>query len=428
MQKIKDFCKRHRLLWLTLLVALAAAAVAAWAGFDLGQRVDNQPVYEIVNDDYTRTVVIPATADAATQDDGTTGLYLPVPIKSGQRIYGVRLDLTTHNWAFRHGTLYAALLDADGNAVANGELDCITIKDNTFAAITFDAPYTAPGTADAEEDYDLANPNMTLRLWYTPGDDWDVYHMLGLWTDADTSQQMTRRNANGTTDSIVGHPALQYVVNDSGSWSHVISRLLGVLTFAAVVAGFILLTHRAKLWQVVLVCGAVLGVAFAFLTPPLVGPDEYTHLAKCYRQSSTLLGQPVADDDDMLLVRSCDAPYFKNHTGDIGIYAYKEMLEHLGDAGCSGETTVSSDTYVTADPINNTLYLGQIAGITLARMMGLGFHGMLLLGRLCNLALYLALAAAAVNIAPQRLRGIFAGAALLAQPLSLIHISEPTRP
>ena len=53
MQKIKDFCKRHRLLWLTLLVALAAAAVAAWAGFDLGQRVDNQPVYEIVNDDYT---------------------------------------------------------------------------------------------------------------------------------------------------------------------------------------------------------------------------------------------------------------------------------------------------------------------------------------------------------------------------------------
>ena len=52
-------------------------------------------------------------------------------------------------------------------------------------------------------------------------------------------------------------------------------------------------------------------------------------------------------------------------------------------------------------------------------MMGLGFHGMLLLGRLCNLALYLALAAAAVNIAPQRLRGIFAGVALLAQPLQL---------
>lgn len=82
MQKIKDFCKRHRLLWLTLLVALAAAAVAAWAGFDLGQRVDNQPVYEIVNDDYTRTVVIPATADAATQDDGHNRV---VPARSAQK-------------------------------------------------------------------------------------------------------------------------------------------------------------------------------------------------------------------------------------------------------------------------------------------------------------------------------------------------------
>ena len=46
---------------------------------------------------------------------------------------------------------------------------------------------------------------MCIRDRYTPGDDWDVYHLLGLWTDADTSQQMTRRNANGTTDSIVGH-------------------------------------------------------------------------------------------------------------------------------------------------------------------------------------------------------------------------------
>ena len=31
MQKIKDFCKRHRLLWLTLLVALAAAPGGARA-------------------------------------------------------------------------------------------------------------------------------------------------------------------------------------------------------------------------------------------------------------------------------------------------------------------------------------------------------------------------------------------------------------
>ena len=143
-----------------------------------------------------------------------------------------------------------------------------------------------------------------------------MYHLLGLWTDCRTSpdQQIDpSRNRKRHNGSIVGHPALQYVVNDSGSWSHVISRLLGVLTFAAVVAGFILLTHRAKLWQVVLVCGAVLGVAFAFLTPPFVGPDEYTHLPNV-TASQHIAGPAGGGRCDMLLVRSCECSLFQNHT------------------------------------------------------------------------------------------------------------------
>lgn len=414
MHTIWEFCKRYRLLWLGLLAAAAAGLTAAWAGFDLAQRVDGQPVYEIVNDEYTRTVVIPR---ADTPDAETIGLYLPLSLQSGQRIYGVRLNFTTHNWAFREGTLYAVLLDGSGAQAARGQLDCITIKDNTFAEIIFDAPFTAPGAG--ETDAVSSSADWTLRLYYTPGDGWDVYHVLGLWASADGTQVMTRENAVGTTDRLHGMAAVQYVTDYSGTWAHLLSAILGGLTFAAVAVGFVLLARRAPLRRTVLVCGALLGTAFAVLTPPLVAPDEYTHLAKCYRQSSVLLGQAVDDGDGCLLVRSCDAPYFQDHTGDIGIFAYKEMLEHLPDAGCSGETSVSSGIALSADPINNTLYLGQIAGITLARAVGLGFHGMLLAGRLGNLALYLGLSALAVGLAPQALRGIFACAALLAQPLQL---------
>ena len=32
-------------------------------------------------------------------------------------------------------------------------------------------------------------------------------------------------------------------------------------------------------------------------------------------------------------MRACDAPYFLNQTGDIGIFAYKTMGEHLLEAG-----------------------------------------------------------------------------------------------
>ena len=48
MQTVKSFFARHRQLFLTLLVAAAAVLTAAWAGFDLSQRVDGQPVYEML--------------------------------------------------------------------------------------------------------------------------------------------------------------------------------------------------------------------------------------------------------------------------------------------------------------------------------------------------------------------------------------------
>lgn len=416
MQTVKSFFARHRQLFLTLLVAAAAVLTAAWAGFDLSQRVDGQPVYEIVNDEYSRTVTIPR-AESGT--DSATGLYQPVPIKAGQRIYGVRLNLTTHNWAFRTGTLFAQLLDGSGAVLAQGSLDCITIKDNTFADLIFEQPYTAPGQADEEEAYDFSRPSATLRLWYTAGDGWDLDHLLGIWMSSDEGATVIRINASGTRETVRGTAAFQYVVNYSGGWSKLLSAVLGILTVGAVVVGFVLLTRGARLWQVVLACGGLLGLAFAVLTPPLVGPDEYTHLAKCYQQSSVLLGQPLADENWNLMVRPCDAPWFGTQTGDIGIFAYKETFEHLGDHGCDGAATVSSAAPLTADSINNTLYLGQIAGITLARLLELGFHGMLLLGRLANLIFYLALAALAVALAPKHLRGIFACVALLAQPLQL---------
>lgn len=416
MQTVKSFFARHRRLFLTLIVALCAALAAAWAGFDLSQRVDNQPVYEIVNDDYTRTVTIPR---AESPSDPDTGLYQPLPLHAGQRIYGVRLNLSTGNWAFRTGTLYGELLDDSGTAVAGGTIDCITIRDNTFADLIFDEPYTAPGQGSDEENYDLSHPTAALRLWYTAEDEEDRTQTLSVWASEDERYSLTAVDVSGKKETLPGAAAFQYVIDYSGSWSGKLSAIWGILTVAAVVLGFVLLSHGAKLWQTVLVCGALLGTAFSVLTPPLVAPDEYTHLARAYQQSSALLGEPLADENWNLLVRECDAPYFGNRTGDIGIFAYKQMLEHLSDRGCDSAVTVSSEVPLTADTINNTLYLGQIAGITLARRLGLGFHAMLLMGRLCNLVFYLVLAALAVALAPQHLKGIFACMALLAQPLQL---------
>ena len=378
MPTIQTFCRRHRLLLAGVLVAALSALLIGWAGYDLSSRVDNEPVYTIVNDTYSQTIELGG------------GLSQQMPVSAGQTLYGVRLDLTTYNHAFASGTLTATLHNAAGQALATAQLPCIEILDNTFAALIFDTPYTP-----------AQNETLTLRLTAEGFTGEDAAYALGLWAAT---------------------AAIQYVTDYSGHWSVLLSAVLGVLTFAAVVGGFALLGRRGALWAVVLLCGGLLGLAFAVLTPPLVGPDEYTHLAVSYERASELLGQPVTNGEAenwALLVRPCDAPYFTAQSGKIGIFAYKTWLSGLANQTGGDALPSVASAFTVGGQSNGLLYGGQVAGIALARALGLGFHAMLLAGRLGNLLVYLALAAAAVALAPAARRGLLACVVLLPQTLQL---------
>lgn len=408
LQKIKALMVRRRLLLTGLLLAIVTALVLAWAGYDLSQRVDEEPVYQIINDTYSRTVEIPA--------DG--GLVQALPVHGGQTLYGMRLNLTIYDHAFATGQLHTELTDEAGQVLARGSLDCITLKDNTFAAVIFEQPYTP---AESRMLY--------LHVWYDGTTDADAGCPLGLWASEatvflaeegyPTDPMALRRYA--AQDNLNATAAVQYVVDYSGHWSRTLSVILGVLIFAAVLLAFVLLTRHGALWTVVLVCGALLGGAFSIVTPPLVGPDEYTHMANSYQAASELLGQPLTNGEEdgwHLLVRSCDAPYFDAQTGDIGIFAYKEYLSHLGDTAPSAVTDTSSN-FTVGGSFNRTLYLGQTLGVALARALGRGFHAMLLAGRLGNLLVYLVLATLAVALMPKRWQGLLTCVALLPQTLQL---------
>lgn len=408
LQKIKALMVRRRLLLTGLLLAIVTALVLAWAGYDLSQRVDEEPVYQIINDTYSRTVEIPA--------DG--GLVQALPVHGGQTLYGMRLNLTIYDHAFATGQLHTELTDEAGQVLARGSLDCITLKDNTFAAMIFEQPYTP---AESRMLY--------LHVWYDGTTDADAGCPLGLWASEatvflaeegyPTDPMALRRYA--AQDNLNATAAVQYVVDYSGHWSRTLSVILGVLIFAAVLLAFVLLTRHGALWTVVLVCGALLGGAFSIVTPPLVGPDEYTHMANSYQAASELLGQPLTNGEEdgwHLLVRSCDAPYFDAQTGDISIFAYKEYLSHLGDTAPSAVTDTSSN-FTVGGSFNRTLYLGQTLGVALARALGRGFHAMLLAGRLGNLLVYLVLATLAVALMPKRWQGLLTCVALLPQTLQL---------
>lgn len=414
METVRQFAKRHRAGLLGLCVALVCAMVLGWAGYDLASRVDGEPVYAIVNDLYSQTITLPRAGqgtDTAPLDAMTQTLTL----QPGQTLYGVRLDFTTYNYAFQSGQVFAELQSAAGAPLARGAVDCVGLKDNTFQQIIFDQSYTAP----------VDGAVCQLRLWYTAPAD-DAVQMLGLWasegvqTDASGAPlPLTTENTAGTT-AANATAALQYVVDYSGAWSQRLSLILGVLIFAAIVLAYVLLwLCRAKLAVVVLVCGLLLGVGFSVLTPPMVGPDEYTHMTYAYQMASGILSQPVADADGKLLLRSCDVPYFQDSTGDIGIFAYKNYLSGLATRNCAGSTDTTGAVWARTDHVNPSLYLGQTLGVALARALGLGFYAMLLCGRLGNLLVYLALAVLAVCCAPQRHKPIFACVALLPMTLQL---------
>ena len=246
MQRIVGFCRRHRLPLAGVLLAALWALVLAWAGFDLSARVDSQPVYQIVNDEYSQTLSLQGVSQA-------------VPLRAGQTLYGVRLDLTTYGHAFATGTLHAQLRQADGTPVVQAAVPCIELLDNTFAPLIFDAPYTA-----------AADETLQLVLTADGFSDEEAGLPLGIWASegVQTAAQGSGLDAALPLTGADGKPcnataALQYVVDYSGRWSVVLSLVLGGLLFAAVVLGLVLLARRAAFWLVVLVCGALLGGALS---------------------------------------------------------------------------------------------------------------------------------------------------------------------
>ena len=217
--------------------------------------------------------------------------------------------------------------------------------------------------------------------------------------------------------------AMQRVSDFTGSWPAALAARLQKPLAAAVFIAVLLAMLHAPLYLFVPAVGLALGVTFTYVTPALVAPDEYTHLAAAYELASTWSGQTAADEDGNLLLRECDAAHFGTKTGDIGVLAYKnEAIAETSEPGSPDVLTTHSE--VKAGQGSGS-YLAQALGIRLARAQGKNFYTMLLYGRLANLILYLLLAALAVWLAPTSLRGLLACVALLPMPLQLAASLSP---
>ena len=395
MQQYKKF--------LRVLCSLLAAALAAWCtvllcrwvGYDLQERLGNTPSYEIINDDYSQIIDIPAE-----------GLTQAMPLKPGQPFYGVRFKFSTHGQLYKSGMTMVEAYNEAGEQILFAAGNFLNIWDDTFTEFTCNEAYIP--------DHD---ETLTIRLYNESA--WDG--PLGVWaSEGEVSGMPLSVTDGGTLNATM---AMQRVSDFTGSWPAALAaRLQKPLATAVFIAVLLAMLH-APLYLFVPVVGLALGVTFTYVTPALVAPDEYTHLAAAYELASTWSGQTAADEDGNLLLRECDAAHFGTKTGDIGVLAYKnEAIAETSEPGSPDVLTTHSE--VKAGQGSGS-YLAQALGIRLARAQGKNFYTMLLYGRLANLILYLLLAALAVWLAPTSLCGLFVCVALLPMPLQLAASLSP---
>ena len=389
--------------FLRVLCSLLAAALAAWCtvllcrwvGYDLQERLGNTPSYEIINDDYSQIIDIPAE-----------GLAQAMPLKAGQPFYGVRFKFSTHGQLYKSGMTMVEAYNEAGEQILFAAGNFLNIWDDTFTEFTCNEAYLP--------DHD---ETLTIRLYNESA--WDG--PLGVWASEGEVSGMPLSVTDG--DTLNATMAMQRVSDFTGSWPAVLAARLQKPLAAAVFIAVLLAMLHAPLYLFVPAVGLALGVTFTYVTPALVAPDEYTHLAAAYELASTWSGQAAAEEDGNLLLRECDAAHFGTKTGDIGVLAYKnEAIAEISEPGSPDVLTTHSE--VKAGQGSGS-YLAQALGIRLARAQGKNFYTMLLYGRLANLILYLLLAALAVWLAPTSLRGLLACVALLPMPLQLAASLSP---
>ena len=389
--------------FLRVLCSLLAAALAAWCtvllcrwvGYDLQERLGNTPSYEIINDDYSQIIDIPAK-----------GLTQAMPLKAGQPFYGVRFKFSTHGQLYKSGMTMVEAYNEAGEQILFAAGNFLNMWDDTFTEFTCNEPYIP--------DHD---ETLTIRLYNESA--WDG--PLGVWASEGEVSGMPLSVTDG--DTLNATMAMQRVSDFTGSWPAALAARLQKPLAAAVFIAVLLAMLHAPLYLFVPAVGLALGVTFTYVTPALVAPDEYTHLAAAYELASTWSGQTAADEDGNLLLRECDAAHFGTKTGDIGVLAYKnEAIAETSEPGSPDVLTTHSEVKTGQ---GSGSYLAQALGIRLARAQGKNFYTMLLYGRLANLILYLLLAALAVWLAPTSLRGLFACVALLPMPLQLAASLSP---
>lgn len=212
-----------------------------------------------------------------------------------------------------------------------------------------------------------------------------------------------------------------------------------VLALTSVLGFFFFYGKKWKMESLFVMAASGFGILYLFVLPPLSAPDEVSHYISAYKLSNQMLGKTATEEHGLVYIREEDQ-WIEDIYGELSVdgasvedgsvqpdvlgqtlteETYRLIHEKGwlgGEAdGNSNENVISNQWTVRTTPL---AYVPQALGMTLVRLFGAGSISLLFMGRLMNLAFYVAVTYLAMKRLPFGKEVLF-GVALLPMTLHL---------
>lgn len=157
--------------------------------------------------------------------------------------------------------------------------------------------------------------------------------------------------------------------------------LFWVVMFTLLTGIMICLKKQSKLEVIFVFVILFLGIIYMIMLPPYSAPDEERHIMTVYQYSSKLLGKESLNEDGKAILYEADA------VESGAIYSKPTRLIYKDLFRSGHETNITDEMNATKIGVENivdrpfVIYLPQIIGVTIGRILGCSWFTLLYLGR-----------------------------------------------
>lgn len=302
-------------------------------------------------------------------------------LMKSDEVSGVSIKIGTYQ-RINSGEFQVVVRNLNSDAILyDQKLAMGAIKDNEYQDFLFDQPVKDVNGEQFEITIKVlsASPQDQISIWMSKSDQYPdgISDLNGIQADGD---------------------AIFKVYSGDNSFLNIIFIIATVIVLLSLCAAYyFIFIKKVKLTSAFVFLAAFLGLAYSFMMIPMSIPDEQAHIETSYRYSDQMMFLGHQTENGHLLMRQDDKTILDNLKQTPTPKLYKYVAENFFQA-CKDSTLVE----VNGRDVDTSrlVYFPTAIGITIGRLLNLGFIPVLYLGRLFNFIFYVILVFLALKKLP----------------------------